>query len=136
MRQRSLLVLVCCAALGVPTGSAPAAQFVARLHAPNHAPKAGTKHWRITVTAHSRSGRALHATAVYRFLFKHRVVSTQYPNPGHPKGGKHPYAFTGRYRDTILWPARAVGIPLIFRVVVRVRGKGSVNLDWKVRVKQ
>jgi hypothetical protein len=134
MRKRSLLILVCAAALGLPAAPAPAAQFVAHLHAPNHHPKAGTKTWRITVTARTASGRALHAKATYKFLFRGRVVSTQYPNPGHVKGGKRPYAFTGRYRDTILWPRRAVGFPLTFRVVVVVPGKGHVNLDWKVLV--
>lgn len=135
MRQRSLLVLACAVAmLALPAASAPAAQFVAHLHAPNHRPKAGAKNWRITVTARTPSGRKLHAKAVYKFLFHGRVVSTQYPNPGHSKGGKRPYSFTGRYSDTILWPRRAVGIPLTFRVVVTVRGKGSVNLNWNVVV--
>lgn len=134
MRTRHLLALVIAAAVALPAASADAASFVAHLHAPDHHPKAGSKHWRITVTARTRSGRALHAKAVYKFLFRGRVVSTQYPNPGHPKGGKRPYSFTGRYRDTILWPRRAVGIPLTFRVIVSVKGKGSVHLDWKVVV--
>ncbi len=136
-RTRTLLVLAAAAAaLLVPAASASAAAFKATLHAPNHRPKGGAKNWDITVTARSSSGRALRATTVYEFLYDGQKVSTQYPNPGHPTGGTHPYAFTGRYKDTILWPARAAGYALTFRVVVSVRGKGHQNLDWKVRVQR
>jgi len=139
-RPRLLLpiaTIVAAAGLAAATAApVSAASFVAKLHAPNHTPKADAKNWKITVTVRSRSGRPLRATAVYKFLYNGRVVSTQYPNPGHSKGGTRPYAFRGRYRDTILWPARAVGYPLTFRVVVSVRGQGSQNLDWRVRVRR
>jgi len=137
MRARLLAILgsivLLLAAGAVP---ASAASFVARLKAPNHSPKGGTKSWRITVSAHTRSGRPLRATAVYKFLYNGQVVSTQNPWPGHSRGGPRPWTFRGRYRDTILWPARAAGYPLTFRVVVSVKGRGSVNLDWKVRVRR
>lgn len=135
-RARSLAILGCAAAVLIPAAPASAASFVARLRAPDHRPKAGARDWAITVTAKSRSGRALRAVAVYQFLYNGQKVSTQYPNPGHPRGGRRPYRFTGRYRDTILWPPRAVGYPLTFRVVVSVPGQGRVNLDWAVRVRR
>ena len=135
MRSRILVILAAsAAALLLVAGSASAAAFKATLHAPNHSPKAGGKNWKIKVTAKSNSGKPLRATARYEFYFNGQRVSTQYPNPGHAKGGKKPYRFKGSYRDTILWPPPAVGHPLTFRVVVSVPGKGSVNLDWKVRV--
>jgi hypothetical protein len=134
-RSRILAILAASAAgLLLAAGSASAAAFKATLHAPNHSPKAGGKNWKITVTAKSNSGKALRATSRYEFFFNGQRVSTQYPNPGHPKGGSKPYAFRGSYKDTILWPPPAVGHSLTFRVVVSVAGKGSVNLDWKVRV--
>ncbi len=134
-RPRTLLALAATAvALLVPATAASAASFKATLKAPNHSPKGGGKHWKIKVTAKSNSGKPLKATAVYEFYFNGTKVSTQYPNPGHSKGGSHPYHFKGRYKDTILWPPEAVGHPLTFRVVVSVRGKGHRNLDWKVRV--
>jgi hypothetical protein len=136
IRPRTLAILACSAAVLVPAAPASAASFVARLKAPNHSPKAGTKHWRITVTARTNSGRALRATAVYQFLYNGQRVSTQNPNPGHSTAGPRPYSFKGRYRDTILWPRRAVGYPLTFRVVVSVRGRGHRNLDWAVRVRR
>ena len=40
------------------------------------------------------------------------------------------------YDDTFTWPRRSVGVPLTLRVVVAVRGKGSVNLDYAVRVRR
>jgi hypothetical protein len=134
-RPRIVFVLAALvAALLIPAGSASAAAFKASLKAPNHSPKGGAKSWHITVSATSNSGKPLKATAVYEFLYNGQKVSTQYPNPGHPKGGTHPYSFKGSYKDTILWPARAAGYQLTFRVVVSVRGKGHQNLDWKVRV--
>lgn len=136
IRPRTLAILACTAAVLAPAAPASAASFVARLKAPNHSPKAGTKSWVITVTARTSSGRALHATAVYQFLYNGQRVSTQYPNPGHSTGARHPYAFTGSYRDAILWPKRAVGFPLTLRVVVSVPGRGSRNLDWAVRVRR
>jgi hypothetical protein len=134
-RSRILAVLAASAAgLLLAAGSASAAAFKATLHAPNHSPKAAGKNWKITVTAKSNSGKPLRATARYEFYFNGQRVSTQYPNPGHSKGGTKPYRFRGSYKDTILWPPQAVGHALTFRVVVSVAGKGSVKLDWKVRV--
>jgi hypothetical protein len=136
--RRRIVLLIAAATLtpALAAGSAQAASFTAHLKAPNHTPKAGAKDWRITVTARSKSGKPLHATALYHFVYGGQVVSTQYPNPGHPVGGKKPYAFTGRYSDTILWPPRAGGVSLTFRVVVTVAGQGSINLDWAVRVRR
>jgi hypothetical protein len=136
MRSRLLAVIGCVAAVLIGAAPATAASFDARLRAPDHAPRAGGKDWRISVSATSTSGKALRARAVYKFLYNDQVVSTQNPWPGHSTGGKRPFYFTGRYRDTILWPARAAGYPLTFRVVVSVAGKGSVNLDWAVRVRR
>jgi hypothetical protein len=136
MRTRLLAILVSFAALAVVAAPASAADFVARLKAPGHTPKAGTKNWKITVTARTRSGKPVRATAVYKFLFNNQVVSTQNPWPGHSRGGPRPWRFRGKYRDTILWPARAAGFPLTFRVVVSSPGRGTVNLDWKVRVRR
>jgi hypothetical protein len=129
-------LLGCVAALALAATPATAAPFDVRLQAPNHHPKGGAKDWRITVTARTASGKPLRATAVYHFLYGGRVVSTQYPNPGRARGGSRPYAFHGRYSDTILWPKRAAGYRLTFRVAVTVRGKGTVNRDWWVRVRR
>jgi hypothetical protein len=132
------------AAFLVPAAPAAAAACpVAHLSAPTHHPKAGAL-WPITVTCRTRSGKGIRATATYQFIYNGQVVATRYPSPNaNPsstcsKEGtcRHsPYPFTGRMRDgTFSWPRRAVGIPLKLRVVVRVRGKGSVNLDYAVKV--
>jgi hypothetical protein len=133
-RSQRIAVVLAVALLGaVP--AAEAAPFVAKLKTPSAQPRAD-RQWTITVTARSRSGKALRATAFYQFLFQGRVVSTQYPSPGKPPGTAHkPYAFLGRYRDGLLFPPRAVGIPLTLRVVVRVRGMGSSKLDKRIRVR-
>jgi len=130
----------------VPAAPAAAAACpVAHLSAPTHHPKAGAR-WPITVTCRTRSGKGIRATATYQFIFNGQVVATRYPSPKADPNSKcskagtcrhSPYPFTGRMRDaTFTWPRRAVGIPLKLRVVVRVRGKGSVNLDYAVKVRR
>lgn len=137
------LFAVVLAAVLIPSASAAAAPCVAHLHAPTHHPKAG-KRWPVTVTCRTPSGRAVRATATYQFIYGGQVVHTAYPSPNaNPNSAcsragtcRHsPYPFNGRmYDPTFIWPRRAVGFPLKLRVVVRVRGKGSVNLDYAVTV--
>jgi hypothetical protein len=124
--------------------SAAAAPFKATLEAPTHKPKANAL-WRITVTARSNSGKALRATADYRFLLDGQVVARPHPSPNADprsacaKAGncRHsPWPFRGRYRDTLIFPARSAGIALTFRVVVKVKGLGTRNLDYSVRVRR
>lgn len=142
---RPALLAVLAAALLLPAGAAEAAApCVARLKAPGHRPKAN-RLWPITVSCRTRSGRPVRATATYQFLYNGQVVATRYPSPAaNPKSRcsregtcrRSPYPFRGSFRDgTFIWPRRAVGFPLTLRVVVRVRGKGRVNLDYAVRVR-
>jgi hypothetical protein len=124
--------------------SADAASFVAHLSAPTHNPKAG-KRWPIEVTATTRSGKAVHASAYYQFVYNGSVVSTQWPTPsarpGHCPGGsgcRHsPYPFSGSFRDpSVVWPARAAGFSLTFRVVVKTHSRGTKKLDYSIRVRR
>ncbi|QEC46744.1 hypothetical protein FSW04_03515 [Baekduia soli] len=137
MSSRSpILGLAALAATLAVAAPAQAAPFVGRVSTPKAQPRADHG-WVITVTARTASGRNLRATAFYQFLFDGQVVSTQYPSPGKRAGTAHrPYGFTGRYRDTLLFPARAAGIPLTLRVVIRVAGKGTVKVDRKIRVRR
>lgn len=137
------LLAVLAAAIFIPSAPAASAPCVAHLTAPTHHPKAG-KLWPITVTCRTRSGKAVRATATYQFIYNGQVVATRYPSPNaNPnsacsKAGtcRHsPYPFKGRMHDgTFSWPRRAVGFPLKLRVVVHVARKGSVNLDYAVKV--
>jgi hypothetical protein len=144
--KRACPALLAAVAVALLAPAAPAAAApcpVAHLSAPTHHPKAGAL-WPITVTCRTRSGKGIRATATYQFVYNGQVVATRYPSPkANPnsacsKAGtcRHsPYPFTGRFRDaTFTWPRRAVGIPLKLRVVIRVRGKGSMNLDYAVKV--
>jgi hypothetical protein len=137
MRRVTLLTVL---ALLVPIASAQA--FDAHLSAPTHRPKAG-KAWPIRVTATS-GGRGVRASAYYQFVYNGSVVSTQYPSPsarpgrcpGHRECRTLPYPFRGSFRDpSIVWPARAVGYPLTFRVVVKA-GRSTKKLDYSVRVRR
>jgi hypothetical protein len=132
---RSLIPVLVAAALLAPAAPASAASFVAHLKAPGHHPRAHHA-WRISVTAHTRSGRALRATAYYKFVLHGQVVGKAYPSP-HGGTRHRPWHFKGRYRDTIRWPARAaIGQRLTFRVVVHVKNRGSRRLDYWVRVRR
>ena len=128
------------------SGSAGAAEpCVAKLKAPTHRPKAN-RLWPVTVTCLTRSGKPVRATATYKFVYNGQVMATRYPSPkADPKSPcsragtcRHsPYPFRGRMRDgTFIWPRRSVGFPLTLRVVVAVKGKGSINLDYAVKVRK
>jgi hypothetical protein len=146
MHRRLFVGLLAAVALLAPAAPAgAAAPFVATLKAGTHHPTAN-RLWPITVTARTRLGKALRATATYQFIFNRQVVATRYPSPhADPRSAcsragtcRHsPYPFRGTLRDrTFTWPARAAGIDLTFRVVVSVKGKGRVNLDYSVRVRR
>jgi len=144
MRTRLLVPLLAAGALLVLAASASAAPFVAHFSAPNHTPKAG-KAWPVTVTAKSKSGKKLHATALYEIMEPSiNYVCKEGPDPGHPstsdacgagRRGHKPWSFFGVMHDrTYIWPRRAVNFPLILRTVVTVKGLGTINLDWHVKV--
>jgi hypothetical protein len=96
----------------------------ATLHAPNHTPKAGT-FWHYSVRASDSSGKAVVGTVETEFAFGGQVVGREAP-PTHP-------LTRGRLNDKVTFPARAVGVPLTFRVVVHTH-LGSITLDWPVKV--
>jgi len=138
MRSRLVLVPLVAVALLAPAASAQAAGFVAHLSAPTHHPLAN-KLWHIKVTATTSSGKPLKATASYEFVYAGQVVAKRNPSPKSPcdqNGGPRPLSFTGKYGDDILWPPRSIGIPLTFRVVVKVKGRGVKKLDYKVVVRK
>jgi hypothetical protein len=130
----------------VPGGASGASKpCVATLKAPGHRPKAN-RLWPVTVTCRTPSGKAVRATATYQFVYQGQVVATRYPSPkADPKSPcskagtcRHsPYPFKGKMRDgTFIWPRRSVGFPLTLRVVVKVAHKGSLNLDYAVKVRK
>jgi hypothetical protein len=122
--RRMTLVLVTALALVAIVPSVAEARLVARLYATTHHPKVGKK-WPIRITA--RDGKKKVCGNVrYAFLFQGKVVAHR--NAG---VGGH---FCGNFKDpNIIWPKRAVGIPLTFRAVVDTK-IGQANLDYAVQV--
>lgn len=116
-----MLIAVSPAAAATVKGSSGALK--ATLTASTHKPKVNEK-VPITVTA-TLSGKPVHATAVYQFVYAGSVVSTQYPNYN-----KH-FSFTGHFADTLVFPPASVGQPLTLRVVVKASGR-AVNLNWPI----
>jgi hypothetical protein len=96
----------------------------ATLHAPDHTPKAGV-FWHYSVRASSSSGKPVSGTVETQFAFGGQVVGRESP-PSHP-------LTHGRLNDKVTFPARAVGVPLTFRVVVHTH-LGTITLDWPVKV--
>jgi len=88
------------------------------LTAPTHTPKLNTR-WYYTVRA-TEAGKPVAGKLTVQIV--------------DPIGASHPvqfgtttknitnWAFTGRFRDFIIWPASSRGIPLRLRVIVRVGG--------------
>lgn len=97
----------------------------ATLSAANHSPIAN-RAWPYAVTVMDASARPLSGTATIQFVFAGQVVGRDTP-PTHPL--RH-----GRWHDVLKFPARAVGIPLDFEVVVSTPA-GKLTLHWPVRVK-
>jgi hypothetical protein len=109
----------------------PSGPLVARLSAPGHSPKVGD--WPITVTL-TKGGRPVRGHISYVFLLDRQVVGKQpVGKPPVAPGGARSPNFVGRFHDVLIWPARAVGIPLTLRVVVK-SAYGTRNLDWAVKV--
>jgi hypothetical protein len=107
---------------------APAAQAAlsVTMHATTHNPKAGAK-WPITISAHNGKKKVC-GHVRYVFLFNGKAVGHR--NAG--VGGN----FCGHFKDPdIVWPKKAVGIPLTFRAVVDTK-LGQRNLDYAVKVKR
>jgi hypothetical protein len=96
----------------------------ATLHAPDHTPKAGM-FWHYSVRASGSNGKPVSGTVETQFAFGGQVVGRESP-PSHP-------LTRGRLNDKVTFPARAVGLPLTFRVVVHTH-LGTITLDWPVKV--
>jgi hypothetical protein len=129
------LAVASCGSMAKPPRAPAAAPFVSKLTVPGHHPKAN-KRWPVRVTAFTRSGRALRATCLYLFVWRGQVVSQQGPTP-HGRDSTRPQPFRGvMYDPSFTWPARAVGIPLTLRVRVTVKGRGTINHNYSVRVRR
>ena len=133
MRRASVVVL-CAVGLFSVAVPAQAGAWGVHLDAPTHHPHAG-KRWKFKVTAHRGSGKPLHASAYYKFLYNGQVVATRYPSPH--GGHRHkPWHFYGHYRDFNRWPKRAIGYKITFRVVVHVKHHGRKHVDYRIRVRR
>jgi hypothetical protein len=130
------LVIPLLAAFALTPASAEAAGFVAKLYASGHHPTAN-RNWPIRVTARTRSGRPLHAIACYHFLSQGTVVHTQCPTPRHPgRVTQKAFHFYGSFRDRLVWPPAAIKKPLTLQVAVKVQGRGTVRLNYWIRVRR
>jgi hypothetical protein len=104
--------------------SAGAGALKATLVGEDHDPIVG-RPWRYTITVTSAQGEKLSGTETTHYAFNGVVVGTEKPEN---------VSFTdGVYRDTIEFPAAAVGYPLQVQVIVHA-GTGSATLDWPVLV--
>src|SRR5690349_16181991 len=125
--RRAAILLALCAVVGAPTTASAACRWSAKLHAKTHKPKANA-HWPIRVTT-SVNART---SAFYQFVFGNRVVAKREINPKSDAPGKKRFHFRGSFRDpTVTWPKRSVGIPLVFRVVLKNRC-GTKRLSYRV----
>jgi hypothetical protein len=102
-------------------GSALAGGFTAHLFLSTHQPKVGVQPVKVTAT---RGRQKLSGNVNYQFFLGTTMVSHK---PGHSFRN-------GSFRDTLKWPAQAVGHTITLRVVVKTR-YGTDNLNWWIRVR-
>lgn len=122
--RRSVLLLMLAIAAFAAIAPVAEARLSVTMHATTHSPKVGKK-WPITITAFNGRHRVC-GNVRYAFLFNGRVVGRRNAGVGS--------SFCGRFKDpAIVWPKRAIGIPLTFRAVVDTR-LGQRNLDYAVKV--
>jgi hypothetical protein len=105
---------------------APARPMRATLVGQNHNPTVN-RPWAYTVTLTEAKGRPVSGTVDIEFVFNGLVVGRDTP-PTHP-------ITSGRWRDTLKFPATAAGRPLAMRAVVH-SALGSRTLDWPIEVKK
>lgn len=99
--------------------------YRAHFHAPNHHPKVGRNWWvRVRVRP-----RRLTTRMHYEFIFRGRRVAKRYV-----RHHRH-FHFRGHMRDAVVWPRRAVGVPLTFRIVLHNRC-GTKRWNWRVKVRR
>ncbi|HYB23497.1 MAG TPA: hypothetical protein VED41_06855 [Solirubrobacteraceae bacterium] len=82
-------------------------------------------HYRVTVT--DAQGQELSGTETTHYTFNGAVVGTEKPE-------NVPFT-NGEYRDTIEFPAEAVGYPLDVQTVIHT-SLGTVTLEWPIKVRR
>jgi hypothetical protein len=102
-------------------GSALASGFTAHLFLATHQPKVGIQPVKVTAV---RGRQKLSGSVNYQFFLGKTMVSHK---PGHSFRN-------GLFRDTLKWPAEAVGHTITLRVVVKTR-YGTDYLNWWIRVR-
>ncbi|HXA54899.1 MAG TPA: hypothetical protein VNV37_08505 [Solirubrobacteraceae bacterium] len=90
----------------------------------NHDPTVN-RPWSYTVTVTDASGNRLSGTETTQYTFHDLVVGTEHPENVRFTGGI--------YRDTVEFPAAAIGHPLAVQAVVHTR-VGAATVDWPVEV--
>ena len=122
----ALAGLVAAFALLIPS-AASAAAFTAKVHFPNHNPTAG-KNWVITWTA-TKGRTKLSGSDSYQFF----IGKTSSGSPVRSEPG---VSFkNGKGRDTLKFPAEAVGHQLTLVVVIKTSA-GTVKVPWLLTTKQ
>jgi len=133
MRRLALAVLLVIAALAVPVGFASSPSFRATITAPGHTPKVSAK-WYYVVRAVDLHGKPIPARLTMQIKDPTgQVHAVQY---GPTKKNITNWAFTGSFRDYIIWPpssklADVIG-GLVLRATVTARG-GKIVLTYRVK---
>jgi hypothetical protein len=97
-------------------GVATVAAVTVALTAPGHTPKIGT-HWNYSVTAKS-SGKPASARITAQIVDP--IGGTHQVDFGNTTRHLRSWPFKGTFRDFVIWPADSRGIPLTFRLTVKI----------------
>jgi hypothetical protein len=111
--------------------AAPAQAFVTHLDAPGHHPKDCEK-FPVRISAHTRSGKPLRATALYHYYYNGSLVGTSSP---YGRNSTKPFPFKGHFRDVLRFPSQSVGVPLVWRTVLKTKHHGKEHIDYRIKVR-
>jgi hypothetical protein len=115
---------------GSPASAHASTAWYARMTVATHTPRVNQK-VPVRIVVRTRSGRGLSGTVQYHFLYGGQVVGTR---SCHDTGSVPCHFKNGTYRDTLKFPARAVGIRVTFQAVVKTKlGTQKRNYWIKVR---
>jgi len=133
MRRLALPALLLITALVVPVGLASSPPFRATVTAPNHTPKVSTK-WYYVVRATDLRGKPVAARLTMQIKDPTgQVHAVQY---GPTKKNITNWAFTGSFRDYVIWPPSSKLADVIGGLVLRatVKAKGArIVLSYRVK---
>jgi hypothetical protein len=116
---------------GSPAGAHASTAWYARMTVATHTPRVNQK-VPVKIVVRTRSGRRLSGTVQYHFIVGGGVVATR---SCHDTGSVPCHFKRGIYRDTLKFPADAVGVRVTFQAIVKTN-LGTKKRNYWIQVRR